>query len=114
MKQSNELNKGFGKFKGEFFAINELIVNKDISQLKQSVVQAQFNKQTKLLDRIDDLEANMNDNSNGLKHLMQEFINALELVQQKKNTQVKSEYQDAKDRVEKLEEFHKEIKDDLE
>ena len=31
MKQSNELNKAFGKFKGEFFAINELIVNKDMS-----------------------------------------------------------------------------------
>ena len=31
MKKSNELNKTFGKFKGEFFAINEVIVNKDIS-----------------------------------------------------------------------------------
>ena len=73
-----------------------------------------MNKQTKLLDKMDDLESNMNSNSNGLINLKQEFINALELVQMKKNTEVKVEYQDAKDRVEKLEEIHRELKEDLE
>ena len=73
-----------------------------------------MNKQTKLLDKMDDLESNMNSNSNGLINLKQEFINALELVQMKKNTEVKVEYQDSKDRVEKLDEIHRELKEDLE
>ena len=43
-KASGDCIKDFGKFKGEFFAINEPIANKDISALTTALVQAQAEK----------------------------------------------------------------------
>lgn len=45
VKQSGICIKEFTKFKGEFYALNEPIINKDISNLSLNFVQAQINKQ---------------------------------------------------------------------
>ena len=38
VKEALEINKEYGKFKGEFFAINEPIANKDNNTLKTNTV----------------------------------------------------------------------------
>ena len=38
LQASNECNKEFGKFKGEFFALCEAILSKDTSQLNAVLV----------------------------------------------------------------------------
>lgn len=45
IKTSGDCIKEFGKFKGEFFALNEPIMNKDISSLSGAFVAAQLDKQ---------------------------------------------------------------------
>jgi len=38
MRSAGDSNKDYGRFKGEFFAINEPIINKDLSLIKLSTV----------------------------------------------------------------------------
>ena len=45
IKTSGDCIKEFGKFKGEFFALNEPIMNKDISSLSGAFVATQLDKQ---------------------------------------------------------------------
>ena len=73
LKKSNEINQDFGRFKGEFFAINEVIINKDISQLKLSSVKTQRNKQEKIIDQMSYIELNVGGNNTNLESLKERF-----------------------------------------
>jgi hypothetical protein len=84
LKKSSEINQDFGRFKGEFFAINEVIINKDISHLKLSSVKAQRNKQEKILDQMAYVEINVGGNNTNLESIKDRFNNFQKEIFEKK------------------------------
>lgn len=55
-------NQEYEKYKGEFLAVNEPIINKDMLIFKIDKVQKQREKQEKVLIRMPDQEVTINEN----------------------------------------------------
>ena len=73
MISGSDSNKDFGRFKGEFFAINEVILNKDLNLLKLATVKQQRAKQLKLIEKISMMELNVGSNSTGMEALKDRY-----------------------------------------
>lgn len=69
IKLSASLNKEFGKFKGEFFVMNEPILNKDLGSLNLGLVQQQKQKLERLVHKISEIEENSGKNLSNLLEL---------------------------------------------
>lgn len=67
------VNQEYNRFKGEFFAVNEPVINKDMLVFKLDRVQRYFEKQQAILNNLPEQEAGIQENFVNLQAIKQKY-----------------------------------------